>query len=236
MIKALAFDYGGTIDSPFLHWMKMYLKVYVEQMQLPLTAENFREAYVFTEREMERLQLVKPTDGLLQTQQYKTHLQIDYLCRKGVLPATINQNELAEQAAHMVTDYSNSFVQANKPILQQLAQRYPMLLVSNYYGNLRALVEKAGLLPLFQSITDSTVVGIRKPDPAIWLNAITSQGFQPNEVVVIGDSYKNDIAPALLLGCQVIHCCSSESDKKPGIPTITEFSQLCYLESYMQEK
>lgn len=236
MIKALAFDFGGTIDTPFMHWMKVYLKVYAEQLHLPLTPENFRDSYVFAEREMERLQLVQPTDGLLQTQRYKTHLQIEHLCQNGVLPASTHQEELAEQTARLVTEFSNSYVLANKPVLQLLATRYPLLLVSNYYGNLKIQVEQAGLLSLFQSITDSTVVGIRKPDPAIWLNAITSQGFQPNEVVVIGDSYKNDIAPALSLGCQVIHCCSSESDKKPGVPTITEFSQLCYLESYLLEK
>ncbi len=235
MIKALAFDFGGTIDTPFMHWMKVYLKVYAEQLHLPLTPENFRDSYVFAEREMERLQLVQPTDGLLQTQRYKTHLQVEHLYQNGVLPASTHQEELAEQTARLVTEFSNSYVLANKPVLQLLATRYPLLLVSNYYGNLKTQVEQAGLLSLFQSITDSTVVGIRKPDPAIWLNAITSQGFQPNEVVVIGDSYKNDIAPALSLGCQVIHCCSSESDKKPGVPTITEFSQLCHLESYLQE-
>ena len=24
-VKALAFDFGGTLDSPFMHWMKIYL-------------------------------------------------------------------------------------------------------------------------------------------------------------------------------------------------------------------
>ena len=236
MIKALAFDFGGTIDSPFMHWMKVYLKVYAEQLRLPLIPDNFRDSYVFAEREMERLQLVKPTDSLLQTQLYKTHLQVEHLCRSGVLPASTHQDELAEQVAHLVTEYSSSFVQTNKPVLQKLATRYPLLLVSNYYGNLKTLVEQAGILHLFQSVTDSTVVGIRKPDPAIWLYAITSQGFQPDEVVVIGDSYKNDIAPALSLGCQVIHCSSSESDRIPGVPTITEFSQLCDLDTLLVGK
>ena len=23
-VKALAFDFGGTLDSPFMHWMKIY--------------------------------------------------------------------------------------------------------------------------------------------------------------------------------------------------------------------
>jgi putative hydrolase of the HAD superfamily len=229
MIKALAFDFGGTIDTPFLHWMQVYLQMYNEQLQLHLTSDIFRPSYIHAEREMERLQLVKPTDGLLQTQRYKTHLQIEHLCHEGVLPGNTYVDALAEQAAQWVTDYSNSFVQANKPILKDLADRYPLLLVSNYYGNLRTQIEQAGLLPLFMSITDSTVVGIRKPDPAIWLQAIQTAGFQPNEVIVIGDSYKNDIAPALSLGCQVLHCCSNEADQVAGVPSIKEFSQLCLL-------
>ena len=30
-VKALAFDFGGTLDSPFMHWMKIYLKLYGEE-------------------------------------------------------------------------------------------------------------------------------------------------------------------------------------------------------------
>jgi len=45
-VKALAFDFGGTLDSPFMHWMKIYLKLYGEELHLPLTGENFRDSYV----------------------------------------------------------------------------------------------------------------------------------------------------------------------------------------------
>ncbi|MCR4765269.1 MAG: HAD family hydrolase [Bacteroidaceae bacterium] len=225
-IKALAFDFGGTIDSPFLHWMKVYLKIYTEQMQMPLTADNFRPSYIHAERELERLRLVQPTDGLLQTQRYKTRLHFEHLCQEGVLPVGTPIEALAERAAVLVTDYSNSFVQANKPVLEQLAQQFPLLLVSNYYGNLRTQIEQAGLLPLFLSITDSTVVGIRKPDPAIWQLAIQSAGFQPHEVLVIGDSFKNDIAPALSLGCRVVHCCSHLADAAPGVVAIQKLEEL----------
>ena len=49
-IKAIAFDFGGTLDSPFLHWMDIYLQLYTKEMQLPLTQENFWDAYVYAER------------------------------------------------------------------------------------------------------------------------------------------------------------------------------------------
>ena len=60
-VKALAFDFGGTLDSPFMHWMQIYLQLYTTKLNLSLTVENFRDSYVFAEQMMERLQLVKPT-------------------------------------------------------------------------------------------------------------------------------------------------------------------------------
>ncbi|MCR5573348.1 MAG: HAD family hydrolase [Bacteroidaceae bacterium] len=221
----MAFDFGGTIDTPFLHWMKVYIQVYNSHLHLNLTSDNFREAYVHAEREMERLQLVKPTDGLLQTQRYKTHLQFDYLANQGMIASTL-VDSYAEQAAQLVTTYSQNQVQANKPVLQQLAAHYPLLLVSNFYGNLLQIIADSGILPLFRSVTDSTIVGIRKPDPAIWQLAISELGYQPKEVMVIGDSYKNDIVPALSLGCPVVQGCSSENDQVPGIPTIQSLQEL----------
>ena len=224
-IKAIAFDFGGTIDTPFLHWMQVYIQVYNSYLHLNLTSENFRNAYVYAEREMERLQCVKPTDGFLATQRYKTHLQFESLSQQGLVAITLVE-KLAEQAAQLVTTYAQNQVQANKSVLQQLAEHYPLMLVSNFYGNLRQVVADAGILSLFQSITDSTIVGIRKPDPGIWQLAIKEQGYLPAEVLVIGDSYKNDIAPALSLGCPVVHGCASEKDKRPDIPTIQSLQEL----------
>lgn len=226
-VKALFFDFGGTIDSPALHWMKIYLKVYGEKLGLNLTADNFRDAYVHTEREMERLQLAKVTDGLLETQRYKTHLQFAKLCELGVIEDTAyNRNELAEEAARLVTDFSTAYVLGNKPVLEKLAEHYPLHIVSNYYGNLKKQVEDAGMLHLFGSITDSTLVGLRKPDPAIWQLGFDNAGFKPDEVVVIGDSAKNDILPALSLGCQVVKCCSTLEDTLPNVTCIYHFNEL----------
>lgn len=42
-IKAVAFDFGGTLDSPFLHWMDIYIHLYTTKLNLPLTKENFRD-------------------------------------------------------------------------------------------------------------------------------------------------------------------------------------------------
>ena len=40
-IKAVAFDFGGTLDSPFLHWMDIYIHLYTMKLNLPLTKRKF---------------------------------------------------------------------------------------------------------------------------------------------------------------------------------------------------
>lgn len=48
-IKGLLFDYGGTIDSNGLHWAEVIWQAY-EALQVPVSKEVFREAYVYGER------------------------------------------------------------------------------------------------------------------------------------------------------------------------------------------
>ena len=47
------------------------------------------------------------------------------------------------------------------------------------------------------------MVGIRKPDPRIFALGVDALGLKPQEVLVVGDSYKKDILPAESLGCRV---------------------------------
>lgn len=229
-IKALAFDFGGTLDSPFQHWADVYLTVYNGVLHLPLDRRNFWDSYVHTEREMERLQPVKPTDDLLRTQSIKTHMQFADLCDRGILPDTEqNRTVLADRAAEAVTEYSEGYIRKSKAVLERLHGRYPMMLVSNYYGNMAALVAGCGMSGLFLSITDSTVVGIRKPDPRIWQLAFDRAGYAASDMLVVGDSTKNDILPALSLGCQVVKCLARGEERPDGLTCITDISQLAGL-------
>ena len=100
-------------------------------------------------------------------------MQFDDLIRRGILPDTQeNREELPERAARLVTDFSSRYVILSKEVLEPLSKRYTLLLVSNYYGNLKKIVTDLGIVSYFSSITDSTLEGIRKPDAALWKLAI----------------------------------------------------------------
>ena len=229
-IKAIAFDFGGTLDSPFLHWMDIYLTLYTTELNLPLTRDNFRDSYVHAEQMMERLQLVQPTHSLLETQCFKTNLQFIHLIEKGVLADTVENREIIPlKAAHLVTEYSSGYVAVALPILAELYKEYTLLLVSNYYGNIRKIATDLGIAPYFKTITDSTIVGVRKPDPVLWKLAIEGAVFHPSEVLVVGDSMKNDILPGISLGCQVVLGCPESKEKPENITYVTQLDQLLSL-------
>lgn len=199
-IKGLLFDYGGTIDSNGLHWAEVIWQAY-EATQVPVSKEVFREAYVYGERTLGKNPIVQPHHTFLDMLRLKCDLQIQWLQQEGHLPASIGP---AMQLADWCYAYARQAIDQARPILRQLAARYPLVLVSNFYGNIESVLHDFDLDGLFGSIVESAVVGVRKPNPAIFQMGVDRLGMQPEEVVVIGDSYDKDIVPATQIGCQTI--------------------------------
>ena len=199
-IKGLLFDYGGTIDSNGLHWAEVIWQAY-EALQVPANKECFREAYVYGERTLGKNPIVQPHHTFLDMLRLKCNLQIQWLQQEGHLSTEVNPaNEIAEWCYA----YAHQAINQARPILRQLAERYPMVLVSNFYGNIESVLHDFELDNLFGSIVESAVVGVRKPNPAIFQMGVDRLCMKPEEVVVIGDSYDKDIVPATQIGCQTV--------------------------------
>ena len=66
------------------------------------------------------------------------------------------------------------------------------------------VLREFGFDGLFQHVVESAVVGVRKPDPCIFLMGVEALGLQPGEVTVVGDSMEKDIIPAKTAGCQTV--------------------------------
>jgi len=62
----------------------------------------------------------------------------------------------------------------------------------------------SGPLPSVAAIVDSTVVGILKPDPAIFDPALEAVGVEPNRALYVGDTVYADVDGALAAGMQVV--------------------------------
>ncbi len=81
-------------------------------------------------------------------------------------------------AERFLSDASTVFAR-NRPVLEALAARYRLGVVSNFYGNLEAVCESSSLAPFFGVMADSHRVGAKKPDPAIFRVALDALGATP---------------------------------------------------------
>ncbi|MCA0228942.1 MAG: HAD family hydrolase [Bacteroidetes bacterium] len=199
MIKGLLFDYGGTIDTNGLHWGRVLWDSY-EKHQAGVPEESFLKAYSYGERALAINPIIEPRHTFLDTLQLKIEQQFLFLRNEGIdLPAS-----LGKAIALDCYQFAKSSVQQATPVLAQLAERYPLVMVSNFYGNLSTVLNDFGILEYFQTIVESAVVGVRKPDAAIYALGVQELGFTAHECVVIGDSYSKDIVPANSIGCKTI--------------------------------
>ncbi len=198
-VKGIIFDYGATIDSNGVHWAEVIWDGY-QNSRVEVSKDNFRDAYVFAERAMAKNRIILPEDDFRVLMQKKIGLQFSRLKELGM--------ELDVHKADSVAEYcynsAKESVERAKPILVKLSERYPLVLVSNFYGNIEAVLKDFDLLSLFPVIIESAVVGVRKPDPAIFQLGVDSFDCDSSDVVVVGDSYKKDIEPATTIGCQAI--------------------------------
>lgn len=143
---------------------------------------------------MGREPLVKPQDTFRQTLDVKLRIEME---RAGCL-------SYHEQVLDDVYAQTLRHVAHSREVLAQLAERVPLVLVSNFYGNLHTVLHEFGLDGLFRHVVESAVVGIRKPDPRIFLLGVETLGLQPGEVTVVGDSMNKDIIPAREAGCRTV--------------------------------
>lgn len=192
-IKGIIFDYGGTLDSRGVHWSEVLWDGW-RHAGIEVTKEQFREAYVHAERALAKSPIIAPDDNFLDLLRKKVRIELDFL--------GLFEEEKCEKIAQYCYGAARECVEESRPVLDALSAEYPLVLVSNFYGNVSAVLADFDLLRYFPKIIESAVVGVRKPDPAIFQMGVNALGLKPEEVLVVGDSLKKDILPAESIGCQ----------------------------------
>lgn len=85
-------------------------------------------------------------------------------------------------------------------------------IVSNAEGTVEAKLARAGMAQVgagagvpVEIIVDSHLVGVRKPDPAIFAIALDAMGLQPERTAYVGDTRFADVVGAAAVGLWPIH-------------------------------
>jgi len=85
------------------------------------------------------------------------------------------------------------------PVLEGLRARGVKLgLVSNAGVDVRAVLERRGLLPLLDAVVISHEVGAVKPGATIFERALAELGVPPERALMVGDSPRDDVGAAFL--------------------------------------
>lgn len=114
-------------------------------------------------------------------------------------------HQIAVDMARYINAKTLELLQENKQVLEHLKQAgYPMVLVSNFYGNINQVLKDAGIDGYFKEVIESAVVGVRKPNPAIFALGVCALDLPASQVLVVGDTYGKDIIPAHKLGCHTL--------------------------------
>lgn len=205
-LRGLIFDYGGTIDTNSRHWAEVLWEQY-ECVGVPTGKPAFREAYVFGERSLARYPFVRPTHDFYEVLFLKTRLQMEYLAEQRLFLREVEPAErwqLAERVARACYEGVVETLKVTRPVVEQLSRQYKLVLVSNFYGNIETILSDFGLAAFFSEIVESSVVGVRKPDPAIYRLGVEAMGLPAGEVLVVGDSFSKDMVPAKAVGCRAV--------------------------------
>lgn len=201
-IKGIIFDYGGTLDTGGDHWSHVIRDGW---NKAGIVADDalFREAYVYGEQELERTSHILPHHDFGDVLEIKMQLELGYLAQTGNFPPA-QVEEKAKEIASYCYEVAKSNVESSKAVLMELSKKYPLILVSNFYGNIDIVLKDFGIFDCFKKVVESAKVGIRKPDAGIFELGVKALGLKPEEVLVVGDSIKNDIDPAKKLGCKTL--------------------------------
>jgi len=77
-----------------------------------------------------------------------------------------------------------------------------LALISNSEGHIAKLATEVGLAEAFDVIADSFLVGVDKPDPAIFHWTAQRLGLPVSQLIYVGDSWAADVQGALGAGCR----------------------------------
>ena len=112
---------------------------------------------------------------------------------------------------------TNLFPQAHETLCY-LYDKYELHLISNGFKESTELkIAKTGLVKYFKTIVISEVIGINKPDKAIFEFALSSAGATVNESLMVGDSIEADIRGAQSFGMAAIYFNPGRKEKPTDV-------------------
>ncbi len=114
-------------------------------------------------------------------------------------------NHLSEAYIEHLSSFNHLF-EGTFEILDYLKDRYTLHIITNGFEEIQEKKMKgSNIRTYFKTITNSEMVGVKKPNPKIFNFALNSATANAEESIMIGDSLEADIEGANNIGMETIH-------------------------------
>jgi len=103
-----------------------------------------------------------------------------------------------------ITTYNHIFDGAIE-ILEYLKSKYNLHIITNGFQEVQQhKLEKSKISHYFETVTNSEMVGVKKPNPKIFDYALNLAKTDKSKAIMIGDNYEADILGAINIGLDAI--------------------------------
>jgi len=214
-LKAIFFDVGNTLLFP--DWSAILLPLH--QRNTVPTIKQWHAVERKTKREF---------DTMLEKHGHADH-SYWYLFYSHLLDDLQIKDDAVRDSLVGATRVSGNWSHpraGTRDVLQRLAGRYRLAVISNADGRIADVLHRAGIADCFETITDSGLVGYEKPHPAIFEAALSSLGVSPGESLYVGDVHSVDYLGATGVGMQAILFDVAGAYQDDGLPRVASLEEL----------
>jgi putative hydrolase of the HAD superfamily len=201
-IRLVTFDVGGTLIHPDPSVGAVYAEV--------LTRRGFACGAEEVDRAFEESWEVAARQIPPSQERYSRFAQGERGYWRELLRDTVRRLGGSEPPAGAADELFERFARADTwriypdvmPTLEDLRGRgMPMAVVSNWDSRLPSLLRDLGLRRYFGPLLVSALEACEKPDAKIFHRAALRAGVLPQEVLHVGDRYREDFEGAMQAGC-----------------------------------
>lgn len=216
--KALFLDWDDTIGD-FAGAAYRSLQEIYEQYGLAAHYDNFEQYYATYLPHNVELWERYGRDEVT-----KDYLEFDRFFYPQLLaPRPVLVHQAVANAQRMAKDHLNHTTEFFSPVphavevVRALAERYPLVIVSNGFVEVQyRKIALSGLKECFRDVVLSEEIGCQKPNPRIYEAALKRNGLRADEVLMIGDSWYSDIYGAQQAGIDQMWIVGDGSKRKEG--------------------
>jgi putative hydrolase of the HAD superfamily len=122
-----------------------------------------------------------------------------------------------------------AFADARPALAAARARGQRLVVVSNWDVSLHDVLRKLELEPLLDAILTSAGAGARKPEPAIFEQALALAGVTPDQAIHVGDSLEEDVVGARVAGIEPVLVRRDGGPSIAGVRTISSLAEIAGL-------